>query len=89
MLLGISLERVPVWPEQGVPLPEPTPDTKRRLLFHGCVQAEPGHLRRVTGLLAVFAVSSNVHAVPDIHTRLPALSWLLWKYTFYVQFAHF
>lgn len=60
------------------------------LLFHGCVQAEPGHLLWVTGLLAVFAVSSNLRAVPDIHTRLSASSRLLWKYAFYeTQFGHF
>lgn len=52
MLLCISLERVPDRPEQG----PRTSDTKRRLLFHACVLAEPGHVCRVTGLLAVFAV---------------------------------
>lgn len=89
-LLCISSEGVPVQPEQGQSLPQPTSDTKRRLLFHGCVQAEPGHVRWVTGLLAVFAVSSNVRAAPDIHTRCSALSWLLWKYTFSeTTVAHF
>lgn len=55
--------------------------TKQRLLFHGCVQAEPGHVHRVTGLLAVFAVSSKVCALP--HTQ--ALCFALAA----VEFTHF
>ena len=34
-------------------LPKLTSNTKQQLLFHGCVQAETGHLHWVTGLLAV------------------------------------
>lgn len=41
-------------------LPKLTSNTKQQLLFYGCVQAEPGHLHWVTGLLAVFVVSSKV-----------------------------
>lgn len=41
-------------------LPKLTSNSKQQLLFHGCVQAEPGHLHWVTGLLAVFVVPSKV-----------------------------
>lgn len=54
-------QHTPAQPEHGRhPLPKLTSNTKQQLLFHGCVQAEPGHLHWVTGLLAVFVVSSKV-----------------------------
>ena len=47
-------------PSRDGTFPELTSNTKQQLLFHGCVQAEPGHLHWVTGLLAVFALSSKL-----------------------------
>lgn len=48
-------------------LPKLTSNTKQQLLFHGCVQAEPGHLHWVTALLAVFVVPSKVCIFLYIH----------------------